>query len=448
MIPVVYDMPPKPAVDEAHLVQIKRVAVEIEARAQFGQKQMVESRTFRENIRRYALQSEMSDAAFRLLVAFLELGDDDATETCVGDDVLGAVLRRSRSSLGRARKELEKGGWLETRRNGREKSIAQTDIPAHAHTQIVKEIFDVSDLTHRTELPRLPEFRREAFFARFDASRMIHQDSRTKLLDAPDLTHQENTDVADLQHREGPDKIDAPDLAHRNPFDVSEVTHRECKSDASNSKPAEDINNIIYNIPTTPIILAGAENDERFGLGWVGEQLVAANGHAPLLERLLGGKLPLSEALGRVAPELDKSLSGYELEMETAAAIQRLALEIEKVSTKPAPKKRESPNGTRLAADWWLPKSWGVWAMDYTGREDAWVRLEADKFRDFWHAKAGAAARKVDWEATWRNWVRKADHDNQGTVTAARSAGKLSFDAQDRAEADEITQWINSGMKA
>jgi hypothetical protein len=28
------------------------------------------------------------------------------------------------------------------------------------------------------------------------------------------------------------------------------------------------------------------------------------------------------------------------------------------------------------------------------------------RFRDYWLAKAGAHARKVDWLATWRNWVR------------------------------------------
>lgn len=33
---------------------------------------------------------------------------------------------------------------------------------------------------------------------------------------------------------------------------------------------------------------------------------------------------------------------------------------------------------------------------------------EMAKFRDYWTAKAGADARKVDWPATWRNWIRNA----------------------------------------
>lgn len=31
--------------------------------------------------------------------------------------------------------------------------------------------------------------------------------------------------------------------------------------------------------------------------------------------------------------------------------------------------------------------------------------LEAEKFRNFWQAKSGAGATKLDWPATWRSWV-------------------------------------------
>lgn len=33
---------------------------------------------------------------------------------------------------------------------------------------------------------------------------------------------------------------------------------------------------------------------------------------------------------------------------------------------------------------------------------------ELAKFRDFWTAKTGQDATKADWQATWRNWVRRA----------------------------------------
>jgi hypothetical protein len=36
------------------------------------------------------------------------------------------------------------------------------------------------------------------------------------------------------------------------------------------------------------------------------------------------------------------------------------------------------------------------------------VETELAKFRDYWPAKPGSAGRKLDWDATWRNWIRKA----------------------------------------
>ncbi len=75
----------------------------------------------------------------------------------------------------------------------------------------------------------------------------------------------------------------------------------------------------------------------------------------------------------------------------------------------PQKPRRSEPKGTRLAADWALPKAWGEWAL--TERPDLTadgVRTEAECFRDYWHGKAGADARKADWLATWRNWVRRS----------------------------------------
>lgn len=81
---------------------------------------------------------------------------------------------------------------------------------------------------------------------------------------------------------------------------------------------------------------------------------------------------------------------------------------------------------TRLPADWRLPKSWGQWALEERpdlSADD--VRREAEIFTDYWHAKAGADARKANWEATWRNWVRRAD--GRGTAPR-RGAGGQAID--------------------
>jgi len=36
------------------------------------------------------------------------------------------------------------------------------------------------------------------------------------------------------------------------------------------------------------------------------------------------------------------------------------------------------------------------------------LRAEHEKFCDYWHARAGREAVKVDWDATWRNWIRNS----------------------------------------
>lgn len=60
-----------------------------------------------------------------------------------------------------------------------------------------------------------------------------------------------------------------------------------------------------------------------------------------------------------------------------------------------------------MPADWRLPGDCADWALqerpDWTADD---VRRSADKFRDYWTAKSGKDATKVDWAATWRNWVR------------------------------------------
>ena len=59
-----------------------------------------------------------------------------------------------------------------------------------------------------------------------------------------------------------------------------------------------------------------------------------------------------------------------------------------------------------MPTDWRLPKSWGDWAIA-EGVPDQAARAEADRFRDYWLGVSGQKGVKLDWEATWRNWVRK-----------------------------------------
>jgi uncharacterized protein YdaU (DUF1376 family) len=76
----------------------------------------------------------------------------------------------------------------------------------------------------------------------------------------------------------------------------------------------------------------------------------------------------------------------------------------------PAPKKQKA---SRLPQDWSLPRAWGQWAVS-EGYPEQTIRLEAAKFKDFWIAKSGKDATKLDWFATWRNWIRNCSKSQPG----------------------------------
>jgi len=66
--------------------------------------------------------------------------------------------------------------------------------------------------------------------------------------------------------------------------------------------------------------------------------------------------------------------------------------------------KPEIPRASRLPADWKLPADWRDWSKGE--RADVDPDREADRFADYWRAKPGKDGTKLDWLATWRNWIR------------------------------------------
>jgi len=75
-------------------------------------------------------------------------------------------------------------------------------------------------------------------------------------------------------------------------------------------------------------------------------------------------------------------------------------------TTNQEPGQASKPRASRLAQDWVLPEDWAAWAT--TERPDLNIQDVADRFKDFWVAKAGKDGAKLDWQATWRNWVRNS----------------------------------------
>jgi len=58
-----------------------------------------------------------------------------------------------------------------------------------------------------------------------------------------------------------------------------------------------------------------------------------------------------------------------------------------------------------------LPDDWNPTDTDFAmavARLNGSAKLELEKFRDYWKAQPGQRGTKLDWDATFRNWVRNA----------------------------------------
>jgi uncharacterized protein YdaU (DUF1376 family) len=101
---------------------------------------------------------------------------------------------------------------------------------------------------------------------------------------------------------------------------------------------------------------------------------------------------------------------------------------------------KEKQRGSRLAHDWVLTKSLGEWAQ--AERPDLNIRQIAEQFKDYWIAQPGQKGVKLDWSATWRNWVRNSKASKPNVVDIARVTVPMSNTpdpALEKIKADEKT---------
>lgn len=89
-----------------------------------------------------------------------------------------------------------------------------------------------------------------------------------------------------------------------------------------------------------------------------------------------------------------------------ANASSRIEKNREEEKEEPNGSSKKQIRGSRLPADWRLPKDWGEWAVS-EGLPPDETRREGEKFRDYWIARPGKDGVKLDWGATWRNWARR-----------------------------------------
>jgi hypothetical protein len=66
----------------------------------------------------------------------------------------------------------------------------------------------------------------------------------------------------------------------------------------------------------------------------------------------------------------------------------------------------------RLGDDWQAPPEWIEWASKERHWNPDEARAEAEIFGNYWQAKGGKDAAKLDWRKTWMNWVRNSRRAN------------------------------------
>ena len=127
----------------------------------------------------------------------------------------------------------------------------------------------------------------------------------------------------------------------------------------------------------------------------------------------------------------------------------------EPITNNHKPIKEKVTKGSRLSADWVLPKDWEDWARQE--RPDLNLRSVGEQFKDYWSAKAGSGSTKLDWQATWRNWVRNQKQSfkpvDMARVTVPSSPDrdpalqKIDEDMKNAKPNPEILRMIREGLK-
>ena len=91
----------------------------------------------------------------------------------------------------------------------------------------------------------------------------------------------------------------------------------------------------------------------------------------------------------------------------------------------------KEPRGNRLPEDW-TPTDCDANVRVASGQTTEWINYQLDQFRDYWRSVAGAKGRKIDWDATWRNWIRRGAEFDQRKKSSGRGALDIA-EAQQRA---------------
>ena len=86
--------------------------------------------------------------------------------------------------------------------------------------------------------------------------------------------------------------------------------------------------------------------------------------------------------------------------------------------------KPKSTRGSRLPADWKPNAELAEWSK--AERPDLDLRKVFAEFKDYWTSIAGSKGVRLDWDATWRNWVRKQTATKQTFAQQAADVARTT----------------------
>ena len=117
-------------------------------------------------------------------------------------------------------------------------------------------------------------------------------------------------------------------------------------------------------------------------------------------------KLEQASKAGRASAERRRNGRSTDVQsasIEPSTEFNGLSTNHEPITNNHKPKEKKQ-RGFRLPTDFEMPKAWEEFAEQE--RPDLTPKKVFESFKDYWTAKPGAGGVKLDWFATWRNWIR------------------------------------------
>jgi len=123
-----------------------------------------------------------------------------------------------------------------------------------------------------------------------------------------------------------------------------------------------------------------------------------------------------------------------ETETNSLTSLGTETVVVDEAGTAPRERVASTPKGSRLPLDWQPSDELRTWAA--TERPDLDIETVIASFKDHWKAATGRTASKADWEAAFRNWVRK---ENPGRKNNPANMSRAEANA--RYKDEQFDEW-------